>query len=115
VGHLTEFFICDGCGTPKRDVNHWWSIILRKSLLNNLTGSIVTDVVNESDVVTSDDLRQISSFLVVPFQQEYAKLDGVKCVCGQQCALKFLNTYMSEQIDELNGTVNPDFYVSDLI
>ena len=115
MGHLLEAFICDGCGTPKRDVNHWWSIILRSSLLNNVTGSIVTDVINAGYLVPSDDLKQIDSFLVVPFQNEYATLEGVKCVCGQQCALKFLNMYMSEQIEAFIDPVHSDSHDSDFI
>ena len=115
MGYQSEHYVCDGCGIPKRDVNNWWSIILRRSAMNNVTGSIVTNVMNNKILDSSDGMEQVNSFLVVPFQHEFSKLEDVKCVCGQQCALKFLNTYMSNHIDSLNETVNPDFYVSDLI
>jgi hypothetical protein len=120
MGFIQESFVCDGCGTPKRDVNHWWSIIFQSYLLDESSGIVagaVQPVAQDSLslVQGNEPTRIVQGFVVVPFLGEYSKLQNARCVCGQQCAIKFLDLYMSELLVGSDAHANPDHTLNHLV
>ncbi len=113
MGFIQESFVCDGCGVPKRNVNHWWSIIFQSYVLDEASGMIagaVQPVAQDSNALadSNEAMRIVQGFVVVPFLGEYSKLENARCVCGQQCALKFLDQYMSELLEGSDAHANAD-------
>jgi hypothetical protein len=64
---------------------------------------------------TREPLHIVQGFVVVPFLGEYSKLENARCVCGQQCALKFLDLYMSELLEGSDAHANPVHTLNHLI
>jgi len=63
---LDNPYLCDYCNNRKRDVNAWW-------------------------------LRVPSAtFVLAPWHDQDAQLDGVEHVCSQSCAVKALAKWMAE-------------------
>lgn len=85
MGFLPNTFACDVCGAPKREVNHWWTIDLDGEIArqkgNVLAGNIC------------------SAFVLIPFDSSAAREESIVTVCGQTCAHKVMDEYLSRMIE----------------
>lgn len=71
-----ESFICDICGTTKQSTNHWWLVTL-------------------GDVLCFDEGQPARHFSLVPWDTGASRNQGVFHICGEGCAIKALERFMS--------------------
>ncbi len=87
MSFLPDAFFCDACGAQKREVNHWWNIDMQ----GFISGT-------PEDHATAD--TRLPAFMLVPFNAELARQDDIKSACGQLCAHKIMDEYMSQLLIE---------------
>ena len=71
-----ESFICNICGTVKLESNHWWMITL-------------------GNVFCFDEGQPSRHFTLLPWNEEQSRNPDVYHVCGEGCASKALERFMS--------------------
>jgi hypothetical protein len=69
-------FTCDICGKPKGGANHWWLISL-------------------GDVPCWDDEQPPRRFTLLPWNPEESNSTELYHVCGQACALRAMERFMT--------------------
>ena len=119
MGFIAESYVCDGCGAPKRDVNHWWTILFQNYVLDQtsdkLTETLQADVVLNAEPYSTSQIyaihtpRTIRGFVILPFTHEFSKLQNARSVCGQQCAHRFVDLYMSEVLEGRDPQASADY------
>jgi len=78
-----ESFICNICGTVKLESNHWWMITL-------------------GNVLCFDEGQPSRRFTLLPWNEDQSRNPDVYHVCGEGCASKALERFMSS--GNLDGT-----------
>ncbi|MGC9292515.1 MAG: hypothetical protein ACP5EP_07285 [Acidobacteriaceae bacterium] len=71
-----EAFTCDICGKPKQVANHWWMARLE-------------------DVPCCEEGQRARGFTLLPWNAEEARNKNTHHLCGEGCALKALERFMS--------------------
>jgi hypothetical protein len=71
-----ESFTCDICGTTKLATNHWWLVTL-------------------GDVLCFEEGQPARHFTLVPWDAGASRNEGVFHICGESCATKALERFMS--------------------
>ncbi len=84
MGFLPDNFTCDVCGAPKREVNHWWNIDLNGEIARQKDNSLVGNI--------------HSAFVLIPFDPAAARQASIITVCGQTCAHKVVDEYLSNML-----------------
>ena len=72
-----ESFICDICGNMKLESNHWWMVTLR-------------------DVLCFEEDQHSRHFTLVPWNAGECRNPKIRHVCGEGCATKALERFMSQ-------------------
>lgn len=80
-----ESFSCDICGTKKMESNHWWMVTL-------------------GDVLCFEEGQPARHFTLVPWNQAESRNQHVSHICGEGCATKALERFMS------SGTLTPEIH-----
>lgn len=117
MGFIPESYVCDGCGAPKRDVNHWWTILFQNYSMDQKMDRAASPLSTVEPFLTSrsntpSGPRSIFGVVVLPFTAEYSKLQNARSVCGQQCAHRFLDLYMSEVLEGRDPQASTDYLAS---
>ena len=86
MSYLPNSFMCDVCGVPKREVNHWWNIDMNSSMAWRQENAL--------------DGNSCRAFVLVPFDPELARQDSIISVCGHACAHKVMDEYLSHILAE---------------
>lgn len=81
------------CGAPKGAVNHWWLVFLLPQSLWWVEGPTWMD---------GKEVRA-TAFGVMPWEDHFAHKDGVKHLCGQQCAQVLQSQWMDKVAEATNG------------
>lgn len=71
-----ESFSCDICGNKKMESNHWWMVTL-------------------GNVLCFEEGQPARHFTLVPWNQAESRNQNVFHVCGEGCATKALERFMS--------------------
>ena len=71
-----ESFTCDICGKPKLEANHWWMVTL-------------------GDVLCFEDGQPSRHFSIVPWNSAESRNPKMRHICGEGCAMKALERFMS--------------------
>ena len=71
-----EAFSCDICGNKKMESNHWWMVTL-------------------GNVLCFEEGQPARHFTLVPWNQAESRNPNVAHVCGEGCATKALERFMS--------------------
>jgi len=71
-----ESFSCDICGKMKMESNHWWMVTLGK-------------------VLCFEEGRPSRHFTLVPWAQAESRNTNIHHICGEGCATKALERFMS--------------------
>mgnify|MGYP001544478491 CR=1 FL=1 len=71
-----ESFICDICGNIKLESNHWWMVSL-------------------GDVFCFEEGQPARHFTLVPWDAAESRNPKVHHICGEGCATKALERFMS--------------------
>lgn len=78
-----ESFTCDICGKMKLESNHWWMVTL-------------------GDVLCFEEGQPAKHFTLVPWNAAESRNPKVHHMCGEGCAIKALERFMS------SGTLEPE-------
>lgn len=81
MSYLPNSFLCDVCGVPKREVNHWWNIDMNSIMAWRQENAL--------------DGNASRAFVLVPFDVKLARQDSIISVCGHSCAHKVMDEYLS--------------------
>lgn len=71
-----ESFTCDICGTSKLESNHWWMITL-------------------GDMPCFQEDLPARHFTLTPWDEDASRNPGIHHICGEGCATKALERFMS--------------------
>lgn len=71
-----ESFTCDICGTTKLASNHWWMATL-------------------GDVLCFEEGQPARHFTLLPWNEDESRNPNVHHICGEGCATKALERFMS--------------------
>jgi hypothetical protein len=79
-----EVYACDVCGTERKDANHWF-------LAAEYTGAVATG--SQENRTFGDDVLTQLAFCK---WSASSKNPAVKHICGQVCAQKLLDEFLSK-------------------
>ncbi|MHB8304320.1 MAG: hypothetical protein ACYDC6_16145 [Acidobacteriaceae bacterium] len=84
-----ESFACDICGKVKQESNHWWMVTL-------------------GNVLCFEEGQPALHFTLVPWSQAESRNRNVHHICGESCATKALERFMSSGTlaKEVHGTAS---------
>ncbi|HVC91098.1 MAG TPA: hypothetical protein VND66_10805 [Acidobacteriaceae bacterium] len=71
-----ESFTCDICGTAKLESNHWWMVTL-------------------GNVLCFEEDQPARHFTLLPWDNDESRNPKVHHICGEGCATKALERFMS--------------------
>lgn len=94
MSFLPDAFFCDCCGVQKRDVNHWWNVDMQ-GFVSGIRGEFSTQEAH------------MPAFILLPFDPQVARQDSILSICGQNCAHKMMDVYMSQILTEVNNELKP--------
>jgi hypothetical protein len=84
-------FNCDICGKKKGEANHWWMVLL-------------------GDVPCYDEGQPAMRFTLLPWNQAESRNREMYHLCGQGCAMKAMERFMTTGTIELAGALDDGFH-----
>jgi len=72
-------FTCDLCGKKKGEANHWWMVML-------------------GELPSSDDGQSARRFTLVPWNAAESRNSEMYHLCGQGCAMKAMERFMTDGV-----------------